>query len=99
MDTNGFGGDLYMLLGESLCFILILFWIEGTRTRKKILSKEDKYPYIPKPVDEDVAIEKSHVLTAKSDEKSVLVRGLRKVFLQNNGQPKIAVDDMNFSLT
>lgn len=59
MDIDGFGGDLYMLLGECAFFILILFWIEGRRTRKHMLSKEDKYPYIPKPVDEDVAIEKA----------------------------------------
>ncbi|KAL4454193.1 hypothetical protein ABPG74_012150 [Tetrahymena malaccensis] len=98
MDLNMAGGDILFLILMFIFFISILILIESFRARKTVLNRESNFPYIPKPMDDDVQSEKNLIETANPSEYTILVRNLRKVFIQNNGKPKVAVDNINFGL-
>lgn len=85
MDLDIAGGDIMYLILLFAAFVGVLYLIERLRSRKTLLNRENNYPYIPKEMDNDVESEKSLVQNANPSDYTVLVRNLRKVFIQNNG--------------
>ncbi|KAL4454192.1 hypothetical protein ABPG74_012149 [Tetrahymena malaccensis] len=98
MEMDIAGGDIVFLCVMFIFFTIVLYIIEYFRAKKTVLNRESSFPYIPKPMDHDVQSEKNLIETANPSEYTILVRNLRKVFIQNNGKPKVAVDNINFGL-
>ncbi|CAK63379.1 unnamed protein product (macronuclear) [Paramecium tetraurelia] len=95
------GADILMLVVMGVVYTISIFiveYFEDNGQLQKLGSSEASIPYIPKPIDDDVAKEKQLCETFKPEEKAILVKELRKVFMLGEGKHKVAVDQVSFAI-
>jgi len=95
------GGDILFLILQAVGYLALVFIIErlrNSRSLASIVSKENKVPYVPKKLDDDV--EREMLEVEKSDNKtySIKVDKLRKVYDLGGNKHKVAVDCLSFGV-
>ncbi|CAD8172616.1 unnamed protein product [Paramecium pentaurelia] len=100
-DMEVSGGDVLMLAIMGAFYLICIFiieYFEDNGQLQKFGSSESSIPYIPKPIDDDVAKEKQLCESFRPNEKAILVKELRKVFMLGEGKHKVAVDQVSFAI-
>ncbi|CAD8078681.1 unnamed protein product [Paramecium primaurelia] len=100
-DIEVAGADLIFLAFTGVLYIILVFiieYFEDNGQLQKLGSSEQSIPYIPKPIDDDVAKENQLCETYQPNEKAILVKKLRKVFMLGAGKHKVAVDQVSFAI-
>ena len=100
-DMNIAGGDVLLMSLEGLVYFILVFIVEKVirlPSITQIFTGETHVPYVPKPLDDDVAKEQEYIATADPREFSIHVSELRKVFIPRKNQVKVAVDKVSFGI-
>ncbi|CAD8078613.1 unnamed protein product [Paramecium primaurelia] len=95
------GEDLLVLAISGVGYMIIVFileFFEDNGSLQKLGSNEASIPYKPKILDDDVEREQQLCQNYKPQDQAILVRNLRKVFMLEKKQHKVAVDNISFSV-
>ncbi|CAD8082367.1 unnamed protein product [Paramecium sonneborni] len=96
------GQDLLILTISGVGYMLIVFileFFEDNGSLQKLGSNEASIPYNPKILDDDVEKEQQLCQNYRPKDQAILVRNLRKVFMLEKKQHKVAVDNISFSVS
>ncbi|KAL4429304.1 hypothetical protein ABPG74_002290 [Tetrahymena malaccensis] len=91
------GGDILMIGLSIIFYSFIILLIEKFHSLQ-MFNKETDIPFKPKKIDSDVQKEIEHVKTSDPKDYVIHVNGLRKVFIENKNNYKVAVDNINFCI-
>jgi len=95
------GGDILFLGLQAIFYMVLVFIVEHLRSRRSLaglISKENKIPYQPKKLDDDVEREMLEVEKSDNSTYSIKVDKLRKVYALGGDNYKVAVDRLSFGV-